>query len=67
VSRPLSSRQQNQTRKSRDVMPLRQIISSWPTPQDPLFLLDLNSSTVAIGGAGKDHKVATRGLVLAAY
>jgi hypothetical protein len=27
-------------------------------PSDPLFLLDLNSSTVVIGGAGKDHEVA---------
>jgi hypothetical protein len=33
----------------------------------PSFSLDLNGSTVVIGSAGKDHEVATRGLVLAAY
>jgi hypothetical protein len=31
------------------------------------FLLDLNGSSVGTGSAGKDHKVATRGLVLAAH
>ena len=31
------------------------------------LLLDLNGSSVGIGSAGKDHEVATRGLVLATY
>src|SRR6266700_1723988 len=32
-----------------------------------LFPLDLNGSAMVIGGAGKDHEVATCGLALAAH
>jgi hypothetical protein len=33
----------------------------------PSFPLDLNGGTVGLGSAGKDHEVATRGLLLATY
>jgi hypothetical protein len=33
--------------------------------KNSLFHLDLNGGSVGIGGAGKDHEVATRGLAFA--
>ena len=40
----------------------------WDGIQDPpSFGLDLNGGSVGGGSAGKDHKVATQGLVLATY
>ena len=40
---------------------------SAPRRRDSLFPLDLDRGSVGIGGAGKDHEVATRDIVLAAH
>jgi hypothetical protein len=39
----------------------------WTREDYYLFALNLNRTAVVIGGTGKDHEVATWGLVLAAH
>src|SRR5689334_5649586 len=55
------------TRKERCCPPSgsRTTLHRWDGIQDPSFRLDLNGGSVGVGSAGKDHKVATQGLVLA--
>jgi hypothetical protein len=45
----------------------QQIMSYWSARWGSLLPLDLNGNAVVIGGTGKNHQVATRGLVLTAH